>query len=241
MKRIILLLLCSINLCCLAQDIIVTRDLKRIDAKITEVSETEVRYKKSNNLDGPVFIIFTEKVSTILYANGDVQSFEQKEAVPKAKETIIEHVVDFDPLYRDGGRIVSGKSYPYEPNNLREILGRDGYGNYLSAQSQYGKGAACVTFGWIDAVVGISMAVTGTLSELPTVAITGYILAVASDVLLPVGYVVRGTAAGRISRIAEGYNAVQNRNLGMDMDVVPTLMLASDGTPVLGIGFSFHF
>ena len=67
MKRItMLLLLCSISFCCLAQDIIVTRDLKRIDAKVTEVSETEVRYKKANNPDGPVFVISTEKHSLLL-------------------------------------------------------------------------------------------------------------------------------------------------------------------------------
>ena len=258
MKRILLLLLCSINLCCWGQDIIVTRESQRIDAKVVEVSDTEVRYKKSSNLDGPVFVISTNRISSILYANGEVQMFEP--ATPQQnqnKATITEHVVSFEPLYREGNQIVTRKSYPYEPENLRELLGRDGYGEYLSAQGQYGRGATCVAFGWIDLGVSIPLTIIGyryiagasnamaTSSEPgpggSIALLSGIILGIASDVLLPVGYSVRGAAAGRISRIAEGYNAEQNRHLSMEMGFTPTLLLASDGTAAPGIGLSLRF
>lgn len=77
MKKIITLIFFCIGLVqsIWAQDVIVTRQSERIDAKILEVSETEIRYKKQNNLDGPTFVLSTDKVASILYSNGDVQSF----------------------------------------------------------------------------------------------------------------------------------------------------------------------
>ena len=76
MKRILLSLTLSlIFLLTFAQDIIVTSDASKIDAIIIEVSETEVKYKKANNPDGPTFIIKTDKIASIVYQNGDVQTF----------------------------------------------------------------------------------------------------------------------------------------------------------------------
>lgn len=59
-----------------AQDIIITKKSDRIDAKILKVTETEVEYKKVSNPDGPTFTIATTNISSILYANGEAQSFE---------------------------------------------------------------------------------------------------------------------------------------------------------------------
>lgn len=64
-----------------AQDVIITRQSERIDAKILEVSESEIRYKKQNNPDGPTFVLSTAKVASILYANGEVQTFEAQKRV----------------------------------------------------------------------------------------------------------------------------------------------------------------
>lgn len=58
-----------------AADIIVLTNNTRIDAKITEVSDTEIKYKKVSNPDGPAFVIKTEQISSIIYDNGEVQTF----------------------------------------------------------------------------------------------------------------------------------------------------------------------
>lgn len=58
-----------------AQDIIVTKDSERIDAKILEVSDTEVSYKKAGYVEGPTFVMKTSEISSIIYSNGDVQTF----------------------------------------------------------------------------------------------------------------------------------------------------------------------
>lgn len=62
-----------------AQDIIVTTDAKKIEAKILEVSKSEIKYKEHDNLDGPTFIISTDEISSIIYKNGKVVLYNQSE------------------------------------------------------------------------------------------------------------------------------------------------------------------
>lgn len=80
-----------ITICSYAQDVIVTKDAKKIDAKILEVSTSEIRYKELDNLDGPVFILRADEILTIIYANGKVVIYNndvqiEAEAERKAKE-----------------------------------------------------------------------------------------------------------------------------------------------------------
>lgn len=73
-----------------AQDVIITKNAEKIEAKIIEVSPTEVKYKKTNNLDGPTFIFYTSDLQTIIYNNGDVQLFDVKEDAKDKKENVVE-------------------------------------------------------------------------------------------------------------------------------------------------------
>ncbi len=81
MRKFTTLILMSLSLAVSAQDIIVTRDNKRIDANITEVSGDNIRYKKANSPDGPVFVMPVKDINSIVYKNGDVQTFEETTAI----------------------------------------------------------------------------------------------------------------------------------------------------------------
>ena len=70
----------------MAQDIIVTNKAERIEALITEVSSTEIRYKKWNYQDGPVFVAQTSDLSAIIYKNGEVQVFGQDQSTENAEK-----------------------------------------------------------------------------------------------------------------------------------------------------------
>lgn len=63
-----------------AQDIIVTTDAKKIEAKITEVTKSEIRYKEKDYTDGPTFVISTDEISSIIYGNGKVVLYNQPSA-----------------------------------------------------------------------------------------------------------------------------------------------------------------
>ncbi len=59
-------------------DVIITVQSEKIDAIITEVSDETVSYKKASNPKGPTYTLSTDKISTILYANGEVQVVKHK-------------------------------------------------------------------------------------------------------------------------------------------------------------------
>lgn len=77
MKKFILslALVLAASLSALAQDIIILRNSEKIEAKIVEISSTEIAYKKANYTDGPTFRLDISEVSSVIYANGEVQAF----------------------------------------------------------------------------------------------------------------------------------------------------------------------
>ena len=79
--------LINLSLAAYAQDIIITTDARKIEAKISEVSKSEIRYKEADNPDGPTFVLGTEDISSIIYANGKVVFYNQPSAAPAPAPT----------------------------------------------------------------------------------------------------------------------------------------------------------
>jgi hypothetical protein len=61
---------------CFAQDVIVTKDAKKINAKVTEINIDDIKYKNFDNQDGPMYTILKSAISSILYQNGTVETFD---------------------------------------------------------------------------------------------------------------------------------------------------------------------
>lgn len=76
----------------MAQDVIVTQESELIEADILEISETAVKYKKHNYPDGPTFVLSTAKISSIIYANGDMQYFNVKDEEQKKEYEPYNHL-----------------------------------------------------------------------------------------------------------------------------------------------------
>lgn len=76
-----------ISIVAVAQDIIVTNKAERIEAVITEVSPTEIRYKKWDYQNGPTFVVPVSELNSIIYGNGDVQLFKQEQQAQKRVKT----------------------------------------------------------------------------------------------------------------------------------------------------------
>ena len=74
-KFLFLLFLVAYSIITYAQDVIITKDSVRIEAQISEISDSEVKFKRLDNLDGPVFVLSAQKVASIVLANGEVFSF----------------------------------------------------------------------------------------------------------------------------------------------------------------------
>lgn len=64
-----------------AQDIIIKIDKSEIKSKVTEISETTIKYKKWDNLEGPIYSISKTEVFLIAYANGQREIIKQSTQV----------------------------------------------------------------------------------------------------------------------------------------------------------------
>ncbi len=87
MKRFFMLLMTLVGFVTTlsAQDIIVKTNHDKIEAKVVEISTTDVRYKRYSNPDGPTYVLPIEHISRIDYQNGESDLFnalpeEQREA-----------------------------------------------------------------------------------------------------------------------------------------------------------------
>ena len=85
-KYLMIIALCVISMNTNAQDIITKKDGTDISAKVTELTISEVKYKKYNNLSGPIYTILKSDVLTIKYENGTRDVFNNK--IPDIFESI---------------------------------------------------------------------------------------------------------------------------------------------------------
>lgn len=56
-----------------AQDLVILKDGSVIEAKVTEITPTEIKYKRFNHLTGPVIVISKADVLSIRYENGTTE------------------------------------------------------------------------------------------------------------------------------------------------------------------------
>lgn len=70
---IVLALISAIT--CYSQDVITQKNGDKINAKIVEVGISEIKYKKFDNQDGPVYSIAKRDILKIIYENGTTDQF----------------------------------------------------------------------------------------------------------------------------------------------------------------------
>ncbi|MBI3521119.1 MAG: hypothetical protein HY062_17395 [Bacteroidetes bacterium] len=102
MKRLIATFACCSFLLSLnAQDTIVLRNDTKISAKIVEINPSNVKYKKSNNVDGPNYIEAKDNIKWIKYANGLVDTIQ---ADKKTAPLYVSSPARYDRIEKINGR-----------------------------------------------------------------------------------------------------------------------------------------
>ena len=150
MRKSLFLLLAAMScVSAFAQDVIITRDAKRIEAKIEEVSNVEIKYKKSSNLDGPLFVMATSEINSILFENGEVQVYDT--AANASQEETVQNNADaatiapYISAYNDTYTLYSG--------NTVTAMDEQAYLSFLQnncpeAWASYQKGTRLWKTGW---------------------------------------------------------------------------------------------
>lgn len=88
MKRALQFILFFIQFGCYAQDTLYKREGTIISAKILEISIKEVTYKRTDLLDGPLFVVHKNDIQKIKYANGVVDSFVVTKDIVKPRQVV---------------------------------------------------------------------------------------------------------------------------------------------------------
>jgi hypothetical protein len=115
-----------------AQDTIYMRNDQRIACNVVEVNTTEVKYKKWEISDGPLYIENKSMVAQIKYKNGFIDVFQEEKSVPlQIKKTEDEYVRDHkstkngnDDYVKDPRKdkliMIGGNHYLYGSRRLNE-------------------------------------------------------------------------------------------------------------------------
>ena len=119
-----LLFTCLLFIFCVStlksQDTLFMKNGAQIPAKILEVTPTEVKYKKTDNPDGPTFITHGSDISSIKYKNGSVDNINVAPPEVAADKTPIKTaesrpadphpaITPFGPVFKYNGRHVNAK------------------------------------------------------------------------------------------------------------------------------------
>lgn len=76
MKKALSLITIAIAANAFCQDTIAMRDNSKLIAKVLEISSTEIKYKRFDNLNGPDYVISKNDISSITFRNGVKDVFE---------------------------------------------------------------------------------------------------------------------------------------------------------------------
>lgn len=82
----VLLTLALLTSAAQAQDLIVLSDGSSIPAKVLEITQAEVKYKKASNPDGPTYTTAVQGIDYIKFENGTTETFGKQQA-QKASES----------------------------------------------------------------------------------------------------------------------------------------------------------
>lgn len=152
MKKILFALLLAIGTTTLfAQDIIITKESVRIDAKILEITDYEVKYLQYGDPNERVFNIKASNVASIMFENGEVHTFNVQQSEPEGEKEDLSKIIqnEFDPSNYNGGteNYDSPISYITKPGsvvykqglkiNFDKKSGRYYYGNYMLNRREF--------------------------------------------------------------------------------------------------------
>lgn len=226
-KRIFMML--SLLLCCLwgvAQDVIVCKDGTSLLGKVIEITDSEVKYRKADNPDGPLYAVKVASVTRINYENGTTDVFTPDGIAPAtvlAGTTGDVKDTDLLKIHRE-----TNKNYA-EPRKFK-LIGYIGGGILLAT------GVTLAAIGWSNAGGFYP-------GNEPGLIIPGIALTAAGAVWMPTFYLIGRYKEKKLNELAiaplyrQEVFSVSGKSLSMGVDIMADKMQ----TRSLGLGMTFKF
>lgn len=220
-KRILVVI--TLFVCCLAgmaQDIIVCKDGTSLLGKVAEITESEVKYRKADHPDGPLYTIKIADLLRINYQNGQSDVFSQDGAVPST--------------------VLAGATGDVKDTSLLDMYKKNKVDYSLPKKLKL---TAFIGGGALIAA-GIGILVAGTSPEnRPALWTTGACLTAVGVVWMPTFYMIAKHKQKKLDELAcvplyrhEIFSKGGN-SLSMGVDMMADRMM----TRTLGLGMTFNF
>ena len=156
MKKLLLLITLSvITSIAFSQDNIVLKNGDEIVAKISEVNETNIKYKKFNNLEGPIYTISKNELFYIKYSNGEKEMFTNYINNKSSNSTINKKILISGASIFNYTNTIEN-DYFYSTSNLNVTVSLGGFltRNFVLGASFSGQSMKGVSFSEDALVIG---------------------------------------------------------------------------------------
>ena len=235
----------------MAQDIITTKEGKDIQAKVVEISNTEIKYLDFENLEGPTYILNKSDVILIRYQNGKNEVFADSS---KPQDDIYKPqtsaYVSEGMRYRDYKNLYDRHKYnrqfgdPYNPTlaGVASFL-IPGLGQGLC--DEWGRGIA-IFGGYVLGSMGWAMSVVTSAYTYNYTSATYNASALVIGSALLLAYDVWNIVdAVQVAKIKDMYyQDIRGRQVSFDMSLTPcfTYINTPDANaPVVGLSLNLGF
>ncbi len=78
-KSLLIVLTALLSLNAIADDVLITKNSQKINAKIEEVGLDFIKYRRSDNPTGPLYTIAKKEIVSVIYDNGTVEVFQTEQ------------------------------------------------------------------------------------------------------------------------------------------------------------------
>lgn len=243
MKKIYLfILMIVLAMAVKAQDTVVLRNGDILSVKVTEVSNSQIKYLLWDNQNGPVYVQEVGDIFMVKYQNGrkevfDQKKYEQKTQVQQSNQRLEKplYIEYYDGQLCTDDRVLTVKE-------ASQLLGYDRYNTFISGLRQYrggGVGIGC------SILLGLAGGAAVLFSGDDVLVLAGWVAVGIADILLPIGIVRRSVGKGRMNWAIDDYNREQREmsqrfslSVGPSFGSVPT---ATGNNYTIGAGLQFQF
>jgi len=211
-----------------AQDIITTKKGEDIKAKVLEITIQEVKYKKVENPDSPIYSLLKSDILMIRYENGskDIFNEETKETqkIVEKQENSFKNRITIvgDDCFLNGVPISAGemKQHLYKDEAAKEL--------YKKAQRQRSGQIVCTVLGSVSVTVGATIFLVNTATyperQDENLNILFYTAIPTVGFLIPT-QILRSASNRNKAEAIETYNRNQERRVS----ITPTIGVGSVG------------
>lgn len=252
--------------CIQAQDVITKRNGDEILAKILEVNPTEIKYKRYDNPDGPLYVILKNDVLFVKYENGTNEVFDQ-ESVSSYDSSSAQISTDYGTTgkvypgmrYNEYKNLYVPSAYIYQPGD-RYVPAVGGVCSWLiPGLGQMICGEVGRGFAYLGGAIGSSVVMSvgigvfgtsfyyidGNYNHNQAQAVFGLIMTMAGSIALLTVDICAIVDGVRVAKVKNMYEQdIRKMSSSINLEVSPYLSTESVGSscfPVAGLSVALNF